>query len=134
MPKNAKKCQFRDGFRHILAPGLGWLLRCLWLSPVAKAFCLQRGGFPSPVFSNSFPMCLAIAPKGGLIGPKNLGDFWVFSLIFNGILMPNWGFNYSKMAKYRFLIDSNIFLTILGTSKILSKSGPVTLPITANLL
>ena len=64
---------------------------------------------------------------------KNLGDF-CFPLIFNGILMPNWGFNYSKMAKYRFLIDSNTFLTILGTSKILSKSGPVTLPIVVNLL
>ena len=38
-------------------------------------------------------------PKGGLIGPKNLGDFWVFPLIFNGILMPKWGFNYSKIAK-----------------------------------
>ena len=70
----------------------------------------------------------------GLIGPKNLGDFWVSSLIFNGILMPNWGFNYSKMPKYRFLIDSYTFLTILGTSKILSKSGPVTLPIGVNLL
>ena len=48
--------------------------------------------------------------------------------------MPFWGFNYSKMANYRFLIDSNTFLTILGTSKILSKSGPVALPITVNLL
>ena len=66
--------------------------------------------------------------------PKKLCDFWVCSLIFNIILMPKWGFNYSKMAKYRFLIDSNTFLTILGTSKILSKSGPVTLPITVNLL
>ena len=70
----------------------------------------------------------------GLIGPKNLGDFWVFSLIFNGVLMPKWGFNYSKMAKCRFLIDSNTFLTILGFSKILSKCGPVTLPIIINLL
>ena len=66
--------------------------------------------------------------KGGLIGPKNLGDFWVFSLIFNGILMPNWGFNYSKMAKYRFLIDSNTFLTILGTAKISNFFGPVVDP------
>ena len=53
---------------------------------------------------------------------------------FSGILMPSWGFNYSEMANYRFLIDPNTFLTISGTSKILSKSGPVTLPITVNLL
>ena len=75
-----------------------------------------------------------LVEQEGLIGPKNLGDFWVFPPIFNIILMPKWGFNYSKMAKYRFLIDSNTFLTILGTSKILSKSGPVTLPIAVNLL
>ena len=50
------------------------------------------------VFENIY--CKTIAPtvvhidqKGGLIGPKNLGDFWVFSLIFNIILMPKWGFN-----------------------------------------
>ena len=43
--------------------------------------------------------------------------------------MPKWGFNYSKMAKYRFLIDPNTFFDDSGTSKILSKYGPVTLPI-----
>ena len=48
--------------------------------------------------------------------------------------MPKWGFNYSKMAKYRFLIDPNTFFDDSGTSKILSKYGPVTLPITVNLL
>ena len=67
-------------------------------------------------------------PKGGLIGPKNLGDFWGFSLMFNGILMPIWGFNYSKMAKYRFLIDPNTFWMILGTSKISKFFGPVVDP------
>ena len=45
-----------------------------------------------------------------------------------------WGFNYSKMANYRFLIDSNTFWMDSGTSKILSKSGPVALPITTKLL
>ena len=48
--------------------------------------------------------------------------------------MPIWGFNYSKMAKYRFLIDPNTFFDDSGTSKILSKYGPVTFPITVNLL
>ena len=67
-------------------------------------------------------------PKGGLIGPKKLGDFWVFSLIFNAILMPNWGFNYSKMAEYRFLIDSNTFWMDFGTWKISIFFGPVVDP------
>ena len=70
----------------------------------------------------------------GSNGGKKLGDFGFFPIIFSGILMPNWGFNYSKMANYRFLIDSNTFWMISGTSKILSKYGPVTLPITVNLL
>ena len=48
--------------------------------------------------------------------------------------MPFWGFNYSKMAKTWFLIDSSTFWMILGTSKILSKSGPVALPIIIKLL
>ena len=48
--------------------------------------------------------------------------------------MTNWGFNYSKMAKYRFLIDPNTFFDDSGTSKILSKYGPVTLPIIMELL
>ena len=48
--------------------------------------------------------------------------------------MPFWGVNYPEMANYRFLIDSNTFWMDSGTSKILSKSGPVTLPITVNLL
>ena len=56
-----------------------------------------------------------------------------FLLFFNGILMPFWGFNYSKMANYRFLIDSNTFWMDSGTSKILSKSGPVALPIIMKL-
>ena len=43
--------------------------------------------------------------------------------------MPFWGFNYSKMANYRFLMDSNTFWMDSGTSKILSKSGPVAFPI-----
>ena len=38
------------------------------------------------------------------------------------------------MAKYRFLIDPNTFFDDSGTSKILSNSGPVTLPIPVNLL
>ena len=48
--------------------------------------------------------------------------------------MPFWGFNYSEMANYRFLIDSTTFWMISGTSKILSKFGPVALPITTKLL
>ena len=32
------------------------------------------------------------------IGGKNVGDFGVFFVFFNGILIPFWGFNYSKMA------------------------------------
>ena len=38
------------------------------------------------------------------------------------------------MAKSRFLIDPNTFFDDSGTSKILSKYGPVTLPMTVNLL
>ena len=38
------------------------------------------------------------------------------------------------MANYRFLIDSNTFWVDSGTSKILSKSGPATLPIIIILL
>ena len=53
----------------------------------------------------------------GPIGGQNLGDFCFF-LFVNGILMPFWDFNYSKMAKYRFLIDSNTFWMDFGTSKI----------------
>ena len=64
----------------------------------------------------------------------DLPRFWGFFLFFNGILMPIWGFNYSKMANYRFLIDSNTFWMDSGTSKILSKSGPVALPIIMKLL
>ena len=36
------------------------------------------------------------------------------------------------MANYRFLIDPNTFFDDSGTSKILSKYGPVTLPIPVN--
>ena len=62
-------------------------------------------------------------PKRGSNRARKFRRFGVFSLICNVILMPNWGFNYSKMAKYRFLIDSNTFLTILGTSKIFTFYG-----------
>ena len=51
-----------------------------------------------------------------------------FSLFFNGILMPFGSFNYSKMAKYRFLIDSNTFWMDFGTSKISNFFGPVVDP------
>ena len=57
-----------------------------------------------------------------------------FPLFFNGILMLSWGVNYSQMANYRFLIDSIIVWMISGTSKILSKPGPVGLPIATNVL
>ena len=39
-----------------------------------------------------------------------------------------WGFNYSQMANYRFLIDSTTFWMILGTSKIFDFFGPVVGP------
>ena len=54
--------------------------------------------------------------------------FWGFFPFFNGILMPFWGFNYSKMAKTWFLIDPNTFWMILGTSKISKFLGPVVDP------
>ena len=47
--------------------------------------------------------------------------------------MPFWGFNYYKIANYRFLTDSNTFWMDSGTFKILSTSGPVNLPITTKL-
>ena len=43
--------------------------------------------------------------------------------------MPKWGFNYSEMAKYRFLTDPNTFWMILGTSKMFAifwtRGGPL---------
>ena len=48
--------------------------------------------------------------------------------------MPFGAFNYSKMTKYRFLIDSNIFWMDFGTSKILTFFGPVVDPWTFYLL
>ena len=77
----------------------------------------------------------------GLIGPKRGSNraqkfrrFLGFFPYFNGILMPILGFNYSKMPSSGPRSYPNTFLMILGTSKILSKSGPVTLPIIINLL
>ena len=70
----------------------------------------------------------------GPIGGKKLSDFWVFSWFVNGILMQIWGSNYSQIANYRFLIDSTTFWMDSGTSKMLSKSGPVALPIIIKLL
>ena len=48
-----------------------------------------------------------------------------------------WGFNYSKMANYRFLIDSTTFWMDFRTSKILifwTRSGPLNLQITTKPL
>ena len=58
--------------------------------------------------------------------------FCLFPVFFN-VLIGSY-FNYSKMANYRFLIDSNTFWMDSGTSKILSKSGPVTLPTIIKIL
>ena len=75
-----------------------------------------------------------MVPKRRSNRAQKFWRFLRFFLFFNVILMPRWGFNYSKMVKYRFLIDPNTFFDDSGTSKILSKYGPVTLPITVNLL
>ena len=69
-----------------------------------------------------------IGPKRGSNRAQKFRRFLGFFLFFNGILMPFWGFNYSKMAKYRFLIDSNTFWMDFGTSKILRFFGPVVDP------
>ena len=42
--------------------------------------------------------------------------FFVFFLVFLMYQLGFWGFNYSKMANYRFLIDSTTFWMISGTS------------------
>ena len=55
-------------------------------------------------------------------------------LFFSCVLMLFLGLNYSQMANYRFLIDSTTFWMISGTFKMLSKSGPVAIPITTKLL
>ena len=106
--------------------------------------CLRfwaQAHFESPGLSDrteriwSTPVLLFLSrTKRGSNRAQKFRRFLGFSWFFNVILMPKWGFNYSKMAKYRFLTDSNTFLTISGTSKILSKYGPVTLPMTFNLL
>ena len=75
----------------------------------------------------------SVGASRGPIGGQNLSDFLVFFLFFDGILMRFWGFNYSQMANYRFLTDSTTFWMISGTSKTLSKSGPVALPIIIKL-
>ena len=41
-------------------------------------------------------------PKGGLIGPKNLGDFWVFSCFFNVLI----GFYGVLIIPKRLKVDS----------------------------
>ena len=80
-------------------------------------------------------MCIRdrIIPGRPQPGIKQLGIFWFFSCFFDGILMPFWVSNYSKMVNYRFLIDSTTFWMDSGTFKILSKSGPVALPTTTKL-
>ena len=45
-----------------------------------------------------------------------------------------WGFNYSKMVNLGPRTCSNTFWMILGTSKMLSKYGPVDLPIITEIL
>ena len=57
---------------------------------------------------------------------KKICDF-SFPPVFFNVLIGLWGFNYSKTAKIRFLIDSNTFWMILGTFEIFdfwTRSGP----------
>ena len=68
------------------------------------------------------------SPKMGFNRAQKFRRFLVFFLIVNGILMPIWGFNYSKIAKTWFLIDPNTFFDDSGTSKISKIFGPVVDP------
>ena len=54
----------------------------------------------------------------GLVGPNFFRRFLHFPLFFDCFNWGLWGFNHSKMAKIRFLIDSNTFWMILGTLEI----------------
>ena len=59
---------------------------------------------------------------------KKIMRFLRFFLFFQCFNWGLWGFNYSKMAKIRFLIDPNTFWMILGASKISKIFGPVVDP------
>ena len=98
--------------------------RAYWISIVLVGSHLLDQ--PAPKASQ---LALGAGPN---MGVTNYASF-IF-LLFSCFLMFVLCFNYSKIANHRFLIDSNTFWMISGTSKFLSKSGPVDQLITTKLL
>ena len=59
---------------------------------------------------------------------------WVFVIVFKCFFNGISGFYFSRMARYRFMMDCNTFWMVSGTSKLLSKYGPVDLLSIAKML
>ena len=78
--------------------------------------------FIFPKFNQDIPQT-----NVGLIGPRirqNISVIFCFFLVFLIFLGFSWGFNYCKMANFDSRTYCNIFWSIFGTSKNVTKYGP----------